>query len=170
MMKTLKIGIASLMAAGTMMAAAPASATIFEYGFGNGDRLAIDTETQTATWVGTNINTTMTSPDFANFTGGENPNLMATLTSLDGTRIINGNTYTDNPLNINTSHPQKLIGYGTGKFNLWAWWGPNREGGDYVRTATSYSVSEVPAPGMLGLFGLGLAALGFRARRRRKTA
>ncbi len=169
-MKTLKLGIAGLMAAGTMMAAAPASATIFEYGFGNGDKLAINTDTQTATWVGTNINATMTSPDFANFTGGPKPNLMATLTSLDGTRIINGQTYTDNETQSETSHPQKLIGYGTGRFNLWAWWGPNKEGSDYWRTAKTYSATEVPAPGMLGLFGLGLAALGFRARRRRKMA
>ncbi len=168
-MKNWKLGLATLIAAGTMTIAAPASATIFEYGFNNGDVLTINTETQSATWVGATIDTSMTSPDFANFTGGANPNFMATLTSLDGTRIINGVTYTDNPLYIDTTHPQKLIGTGNSVFNLWAWWGDPIKGGDYKRGISSYSATEVPAPGMLGLFGLGLAALGFRTARRRKA-
>lgn len=173
MRKILKLVMAAAMASG-LMAAAPASATIFEYTMTNGDLLTINSETESATWKGDSIDVTMTSSDFASFTGGENPSFMAVLSSLDGTRIINGQSYTDNPKNINTTHPQKLIGMGDkSKFNLWAWWGDPIRGGDYVRSIGSYSASQVPAPGMAALFALALAMIGFGRRRRpsqRKTA
>ena len=160
--KTAAIGIA----AASMMAAAPASATIFEYQFTNGDVLTIDTEAQSGTWSGNSIDATFTSPDFANFQGGENPSFMAQLTSLDGTRIINGVSTTDN----DTTHQQKLIFNGSDRVNLWSHWGDPITGGDYVRRVASYSVTDVPAPGMLGLFGLALAALGLGWRRRKAAA
>jgi len=156
-----------MLAAATM--ATPAAATIFEYEMTNGDNLVINTDTGTATWTGDNIDVTMTSDDFANFQGGPNPSFTATLSSLDGTRLINGVEYTDNPLNIDTTHPQKLLGWGD-RFNLWAWWGDPIRGGDYIKSIGGYTATEVPAPGMLGLFGLALVALGFRRRRKLAAA
>lgn len=153
-------------AATTMAAAAPASATIFEYEFTNGDVLTIDTDTASGTWVGDKIDASFTSPDLAGFEGGETPSFMAILSSLDGTRIINGVATTDN----DTTHMQKLVFNGTDNVNLWSHWGDPITGGDYVRTISNFSVAEVPAPGMLGLFGLALAALGLGWRRRKTAA
>jgi len=166
MRKIMKLVLTAAMASG-LLAAAPASAAIFEYEMTNGDILTINSDTSTATWKGDSIDATMTSNDFANFTGGERPRFTATLTSLDGTRLINGRRVTDNPRDIDTTHPQKLIGMGR-KFNLWAWWGDPISGGDYVRKIRSYSVTQVPAPGMAALFALALVMIGF-GRRRRKS-
>ena len=57
----------------------------------------------------------------------------------------------------------------SGAINLWSWWGDPVIAGDYVRRIDDYSVVDVPAPGMLGLFGLALVALGFGRRRRMKA-
>lgn len=157
--KTAAIGIA----ASTMIVAVPASASIFEYQMTNGDLLTINTDTQTGTWVGDSIDTTFTSPDFADFTGGANPSFTTDLASLDGTRIIRGQTVTDN----DSTHQQKLIFNGS-SVNLWSHWGDPITGGDYVRSISEFA--EVPAPGMLGLLGLALVALGFGRRRRKKAA
>ncbi len=166
--KVIGTGIAAL--AGLAMTA-PASATIFEYVMVDGGRLNIDTDNQRGTWKNDDIDVSFTSPDFANFTGGENPNFSYILTSLDGTRQVNGMTLTDNPKNINTSHPQVLKGLGNNKFNLWAWWGDPIKAGDYVRKSTGVTShpTPVPAPGMMALFGLALGGIAF-GRRRRKTA
>jgi len=164
-MRKITLAVASAAAMATFAVATPANATLYEYTMTNGDLLTIDTDTQSGSWVGDNINAVFTSPDFADFTGGSSPSYMATLTSLDGTRTINGVDYTDNPLYIDTTHPQKLIGSG-GKFNLWAWWGDPIRGGDYVRTIGSVTATEVPAPGMFGLFAMALALLGFGRFRR----
>ena len=168
-MKTYK---KAMMAAGLAAAAAatPASADIFEYTMSNGDVLTINTETASATMVGANINATMTSSDFATFQGGEAPQFSFILDSLDGTRLIRGQQVTDNELNINTTHPQKLISYGgsRGRVNLWAWWGDPIIGGDYITYITSYT-AQVPAPGALGLMVLGLGGVAF-SRRRKKQA
>jgi hypothetical protein len=154
-------------ASGSMLLAAPASATIFEYTFNNGDVLSIDTETQVGTWTGDNINATFTSKDFATFTGGESPSFMTTLASIDGTRTINGNTV---GLQSDPRHPEMLKTASNNRWNLWATWGDPVVGGDYVRKIASYSVADVPAPGMLALFGMALAALGLRSRKRKQAA
>ncbi len=167
-MKNLHNFSAVALALAAVTSAAPASATIFEYQMNNGDILTIDTETQSGSWTGTNIDTTFTSPDFAHFLGGQNPSFTAVLTSLDGTRLIGGQSYTGNPKNIDTTHPQKLIASGN-KFNLWAWWGDPIKGGDYIKSIGGYTATEVPAPGMLALFGLALFALGFGRRRKVKA-
>lgn len=163
----------ALMAAGmaAAVAATPASASIYEYTMSNGDILTINTETSSATMVGATINATMTSADFATFQGGAAPEFMFVLNSLDGTRLIRGQTVTDNEYLSDSTHPQKLISYGAGgngRLNLWAWWGEPIIGGDYITYITSYT-AQVPAPGALGLMAFGLGGVAF-ARRRKKQA
>lgn len=167
-MKTLK---KACIAAGLAIAtiAAPASAAIFEYTMTNGDILTIDTDTSSATFVGDKINASMTSASFASFTGGATPSFSFILDSLDGTRLINGQQVTDNPLYADTTHPQVLKTMSGGRVNLWAWWGDPIIGGDYVKTIKSYS-AQVPEPGALGLMALGLGGMAFARRRRRKQA
>ncbi len=152
-------------------AATPASAAIYEYTMTNGDVLTINTDTSSATFVGSRIDASMTSSGFATFTGGAIPVFSFVLDSLDGTRLINGQRVTDNPLHSTTTHPQKLISYGpsrNGRVNLWAWWGDPIIGGDYITYIKSYK-AQVPEPGALGLMALGLGGLAFARRRRRKT-
>ena len=160
------------LAATTMVAAAPASATVFEYTFTNGDVMTIDTDTGTGSWVGANIDTQFTG-DFSNFQGGANPSFMTELTTLTGTRNIRGQTVTPTNQNGNRTHPFKLKSRNGGtQFNLWSWWGDPVVSGDYVRTIGEYRVVppvDVPAPGVLGLFALALVALGFGRRRRNKV-
>ena len=156
---------ASLMAAAV---ATPASAAIYEYTMTNGSVLSINTDTSSATFTGTDINTTMTSASFATFTGGAMPVFSYVLDSLDGTRLINGRLVTDNPLYVDTTHPQKLIFERTGDVNLWAWWGDPIIGGDYITHIASYR-ADVPEPGALGLMALGLGGVAIARRRRRKT-
>lgn len=157
-------------AASSMVAAAPASATIFEYTMTNGDVLTIDTVNGSGTWVGNNIDKSFTG-DFSNFQGGPNPSFMTELTSLTGTRIIRGQTFTATNRNGNRTHPFKLKTKNGHKFNLWAWWGDPVVSGDYIQKIKKFRVvppTDVPAPGVLGLFALALVALGF-GRRRRST-
>lgn len=152
--------------------AAPASATIFEYTMTDGDTVIIDTENGTGSWKGSDIDTEFAG-DFSGFSGGTKPSFMITLTSLTGTRIIGNKTFTPTNVNGNRTHPFMLKGKGDGRLNLWSWWGDPVVAGDYVRKIAGFKVvppTDVPAPGMLGLFGLALIALGFGRRRRIKTA
>ena len=158
------------LAASTMAVAAPASATIFEYTMNDGDILTIDTDNGTGSWVGDDIDTQFTG-DFSGFLGGATPSFMFTLTTLTGTREIGGQTYTPTNQNGNRTHPYMLKTKNGGtKVNLWSWWGDPVVAGDYVRKISDYRVVDVPAPGVVGLFGLALVALGFGRRRRRKAA
>jgi len=156
-------------------AATPASAAIYTYTMTNNSVLKIDSVAQTATFTGANINASMASAAFATFPGGALPTFTAVLSSLDGTRLINGAWVTDNPLYSTTTHPQKLIMQGA-NVNLWAWWGNPIIGGDYLTTIQSYSVNStsggtgVPEPGMLGLLAAGLGGMALARRRRRKAA
>ena len=158
------------LAASTMAVAAPASAAIFEYEFTNGDVMTIDTETATGTFKGDKIDVEFAGADLANFQGGASPSFSATLTSMTGTRTIRGVDYTPTRTNGNRYHPWMLKSASNDRINLWSWWGDPVIAGDYVKKIDSYRVIDVPAPGMLGLFGLALIALGLGRRRRNKLA
>ncbi|MCK0129366.1 PEP-CTERM sorting domain-containing protein [Erythrobacter sp. F6033] len=155
------------LAASTMAVAAPASADIFEYEMTNGDILTIDTDTQIGTWKGNKIDVSFTSPEFANFQGGANPSFTYTLTDMTGTRSIRGTDYTPTRQNGNRFHPWMMKTTRDGRINLWSWWGDPVIAGDYVKRIGDYRVVDVPAPGIVGLLALALAALGFGRRRRK---
>jgi hypothetical protein len=165
-MKKLFIAVASA----AIAMSTPASAAIYTYTMTNNSVLSINSDTKSATFKGSDIDTSMTSAAFAMFPGGALPLFTATLSSLDGTRLINGNWITDNPKDVNTTHPQKLIIEGK-NVNLWAWWGNPIIGGDYLTKIKSYSVtpSPVPEPGMLGILAVGLIGLAFGRRKRRQA-
>ncbi|WP_185960188.1 PEP-CTERM sorting domain-containing protein [Erythrobacter insulae] len=155
------------LAAGTMAAAAPASAAIFEYEMNDGDILTIDTEAQTGSWVGDDINVSFNSAEFASFEGGASPSFSFTLTDMTGFRTINGVDYDPTTQNGTSFHPWMMKTTSTGAINLWSWWGDPVIAGDYVRGIADYRVVDVPAPGIVGLLALALAALGFGRRRRK---
>ena len=157
-------------AASSMIVAAPASATIFEYTMNDGDVLTIDTANGTGSWKGDDIDTVFTG-DFSNFQGGASPSFMFTLSTLTGQREINVQLVDATNRNGNRTPPFMLKTKGGNKVNLWSWWGDPVVGGDYIRKITHFTVKppvDVPAPGVLGLFGLALIALGFGRRRRNK--
>lgn len=171
---TVKKLFAAAVALAAMATSMPASAAIFTYTMTNNSVLSINSASQSATFTGADINASMTSAAFATFPGGALPNFTGVLSSLDGTRLINGQLVTDNPLHINTTHPQKLIMSGK-HVNLWAWWGDPIIGGDYLTKIKSYTFNSttggtsVPEPGMLGLLAAGLTGLALARRSRRKV-
>ena len=177
-----KIAMA-LIAASTLALAAPASASIYTYTQSNGAVLTINTQTGTGTLIGNDINSTFTSSDFTSFTGGPNPTGSFNLDSLDGYRVIGGRRHYDNP-----AHQQKLIISASGRTNLWSYWGNSPRYGDYISHISGYTPptptgssgssggstgggstggTDVPAPGMLVLFGLGAGAVALRRRRKK---
>ncbi len=180
-----KSSIAAGCVAAALTFSAPASASVFTYNQNNGAVLTINTATRTGTLIGADINTTFTSPDFANFTGGRNPTGSFNLATLDGYRLINGQRFPDN-----TSHPQRLIFGSNGSTNLWSFWGTGSQFGDYITRIIGYTPpppvgstggstgggstgggsTDIPAPGMLALFGIGAAAVAFRRRRKKAIA
>lgn len=164
---TLKHAAAMLIAIATMAFSAPASATIFTYNMTNGDRVVIDTANGTGTWIGEDMKISFASEDLKNVTAGTTPSFSATLTDLTGYRIIDGTKYNPSLTSRGKTKAPKLIGEGDGRLNLWSYWGDPSAAGDYIRRIGGM-ITDVPAPGMLGLFGLALFALGLR--RRRKSA
>lgn len=161
---------AAAMALAATMMASPAAATIFEYEMTNGDILTINTDTESGTMKGDRIDVAFAGSDLANFPGGATPSFSHLLTSLTGTLKVNGQTYTPTRTNGTRYHDWMIKGYGDGRINLWSWWGDPVVAGDYVKRIANYTATEVPAPGMLGLFGLVLAALGLRRRRKLAAA
>ena len=170
--QAIKCAVLAGLAGAAMMT--PASAAVYTYTMTNGSVLKIDSSTSTGTMVGSGLNATFKSADFATFTGGDNPNFMTTLTSLTGSRTVNGVTYLPN-LTDRVHPPMLELGQsagGAGKVNLWAIW-TSASGdsiGDYVTSIQSYTPpsstggTDVPAPAMPILLGLGALGLAYRAR------
>ncbi len=163
-MSKTKILLAAL--AATM--AMPASATVYQYSMTNGDLLSIDSTAGTGTWTGAGINTSFTSTAFTSFTGGQNPSgYMVDLNSISGYVTINGK---NESFSLTPSHPPMLKLDGTTAV-LWATWGTPPVGGDYVKSITGYTTSSssggtnVPAPAMPLMLGLGALGLAYRGRR-----
>lgn len=164
------IKITAIALAATTMTATPASAAIFEYEMTNGDILTIDTQKNSGTMKGANIDASFTG-DFSGFQGGINPSFMLTLTDLTGTRSARGRTgLTPTQCNNGRCHPWMIKSSGDGRINLWSWWGNPIGAGDYITRVDNFRVVDVPAPGVLGLFGLALLALGFGHRPKKAAA
>lgn len=167
-MNTNKLALFAATAVAAITLSNPASAALFTYSTTSGT-LTIDNVSGIGTLKDAAVNATFTSPDFLGFQGGTQPatttNLTFVLTALTGTRIINGVSYTPNP-----QHQQVLKLYTTNAINLWSNWGNPAVGGDYVTYITGYTPPKpgtpVPAPGILGLFGLGMVGLAFGRRRK----
>lgn len=160
----MKKAIIAAAAIATIATANPAFADIFSYSQTNGDVLTIDTQNNRGSIVGASINATFDG-DFSNFTGGANPTGTFYIDNLQGTRNVNGVS-----AQPSAQRQQSIMFNPNGDINLWSTWGDPVIGGDYITHIGDYSFTpstSVPAPGMLGLFGLGLAGLGF-ARSRRK--
>lgn len=151
----------------SLVSANPATAAIWRYTMTNGDILNINTDTQKGWLFGDTIEAYFNTPEFANFQGGATPTGMYTLAHLGGYRIVDGVKAFQNP-----SHEQILKFMPDGVVNLWSFWGDPVVAKDYLTTISSSSTGSstggtaVPAPGVLGLFGLGLAGIGFARRRK----
>ncbi|WP_438726570.1 PEP-CTERM sorting domain-containing protein [Parasphingorhabdus sp. DH2-15] len=165
-----KIAITLAAAASTVAIATPASADLFTYTQTNGDILTVDTHNNRGSLVGRNINATFTG-DFSGFTGGAAPTGRFALDSVSGTRQFGSISAAPN------ANRQQFLIFGQRgdptRTNLWTSWGNPVIGGDYISFIGGFSQSPstpVPAPGMLGLFGLGLAGLGFAHGRRKFKA
>ncbi|MFK7841330.1 MAG: LPXTG cell wall anchor domain-containing protein [Sphingorhabdus sp.] len=167
------LGKAAIMAAcgsAALVVSSPAAAAIYTYNQTNGDVLTIDSTTKSGSLKGSKIDVTFTGSDFGNFIGTANPTGAYKLDSLDGTRTVSGQQYTDNP-----SHQQIIKFLSKDRVNLWSWWGNPIVAGDYVTKIASYTPpttggTPVPAPGIFGLLGLALAGLGFARRRKAAPA
>lgn len=170
-----------------MAVAAPASAAIYTYetNIGNGigrTEVTIDTVANTATFKGSNIDLVMSDDSFANWT----PDLSRRGTtykvdSMSGTFTRRGRTY-DAFFSSNPKHTQFRLG---DKYSFLWMYGRDRWGrvfdfdgkGKWTKYTSSTGGSTtsggtpVPAPGIMGLFGLALAAIGLGrfGRRRRRT-
>lgn len=132
--------------------------------------LTIDTATGLGTVIGAAMNVAF-SGDFSSFTGGAAPQGMFNIT-ISPTSTL---TYQGNDYNVAAAHQPMLKLMGN-SINLWAVWkSPTCAKclplGDTVKNITSSSSggTAVPEPGMLGLFGLGAAAVVFGRRRKGKA-
>lgn len=181
MKKTL---IITTLAVGLVLAA-PAKAAIYNYStyIGNGigaANVTVDTAQRTASFTGRNINLTFGDRDLANFRGGNLQTSDRTPTyltdSVSGTFRRNGISYTA----LQSSRPKRTqFELASNRSFVW-FYGRDRWGrildfdgkGNYTRftgssggSTSSSGGTPVPAPGMLGLLGLGLAGLAFGRRR-----
>lgn len=177
-------GLTALVAAGTMAIAAQAHAAVYTYNLTGGagftvygvgtapnqpntdSTLSIDTTAGTGSVIGSAINAAFTG-DFSTFTGGSAPSGMFNISLSPGSTLTyKGSTYTPQ-----AGHQPMLELFGN-SINLWAvWTAPGCANcatlGDTLKNISSSSTggTPVPEPGMVGLMGLGAAALVLRRRR-----
>lgn len=175
--------------AGMLAAAGTAQAAVYSYGLTGGEgftifgvgtapnqpntdgTLKIDTTAGTGSVIGSAINAAFTG-DFSTFTGGPAPSGMFNITlSPTSTLSYLGQTYTPD-----ARHQPMLELFGN-SINLWAvWTAPGCVNvatlGDTLKNISSSSTggTSVPEPGMVGLMGLGAAALVVRRRRALRLA
>lgn len=128
----------SIIAAIALGASSSAYATVHSYNLNHGNVLTINTATGEGSLVGNRINANFTG-DFSSFTGGENPaNLSFPIESIEGTRIIGGNTLNVTDQSI-ADHPYSLNFTDSGEVNLWARWGGGNKYGDFIRGVDGYT-------------------------------
>lgn len=173
MKKTLIItGIAA-----TLAAQSPAQAAIYDYnayinnGIGNA-KVTVDSTAGTATYTGRNIDLTVTSNKLKGFTGA-NRNTTYLASDISGTFTRYGRTY--NAYQSTRPKYTQIALSGNSNF-LWTYgrdrWGRtfDFDGKGKLRytgsTGGSTGGTPVPAPGVLGLLGLGVAGLAFGRRRK----
>ncbi len=171
-----------------VVGASPASATIYQYTTRSGAVLSINTVTKSGTLSGLStslgINSSILTPtfnafslsftsnDFANFTGGENPNFGAFFLTVSGTSSLWGNVIPT--VGGNTPGMQLLAGApGRALLNS-----VNFQNFDGSNTSLNFGAlsnftivpepNNVPEPAMLGLFGAG-AVMVMMGRRRRSV-
>ena len=170
-----------------MAAAAPAHATIYDYTLAGNNGLTvanvgvlagqpaftgnvqIDTTAGTGTFTGDNgaINISFTG-NFSSFMGGASPMSMYNIV-IDPTSSISfgGHTYT--LVSPTSSHPD-MLEFQTTAINLWAEWAASGCASCKILGDTTGNITgggtPVPEPGMVGLMGLGVAALVWQRRRK----
>lgn len=170
-----------------MAAAIPANATIYTYRQADNNVLTINTATGTGTLVGAGINLSFTSAAFRTFTGGAAPSGTFAIDTIQGTRVVNGVTTT--AVDVDR---ERLTFQTNGSTSLWFQTVDPRgnrasnditsrtvqfvpppptgsTGGGVGGGSTGGGPTDVPAPGMLALFGLGAAAVAIGRRRRKKS-
>jgi len=163
--------------AATAAAASPASAAIYNYdayinnGIGTAN-VTVDSTAGTATYSGRNIDLTVTSDKLKSFSGATNRSTYLA-SDISGTFTRYGRTY--NAYQSTTPKYTQIALGGNSNF-LWTYgrdrWGRtfDFDGKGTLKytgsTGGSTGGTPVPAPGVLGLFGLGLAGLAFGRRRK----
>lgn len=188
-MTILRMAVIASLATG-LLAAAPAHAGIYDYTLSGGPGittygvgsapgqgtysadLKIDTTAGTGTLIGDGgaVNVSFTG-NFAGFAGGANP-LVTYSVVIDPSSSITYGGHTYGLLNTAPAHVN-MIQFQGSSINLWAEW--TAAGcpscsllGDTtgnISSSTSSGGTAVPEPGMVGLMGLGAAALVWRRRK-----
>lgn len=176
--------MAAVVAAGAIAVAGQAQAAVYSYGLTGGAgftvygvgtapgqpntdaTLTIDTTAGTGSVIGSAINAAFTG-NFSSFTGGAAPTGMFDISLLPSSTL----TYKGSTYKPQAGHQPMLELFGT-NINLWAVWtapgcGSCATLGDVLKNVSSSSTggTAVPEPGMIGLMGLGAAALVWRRRR-----
>lgn len=130
--------------------------------------LVVDTRRGTGTFTGGGVDASFTG-DFSRFVGGARPTAMFDINISSSSSI----TYANKTYRVINAH-QPMLDFETTAVNLWAVWAVSgcpscAQLGDTVVNISGYSVSDedtpVPEPGVVGLVGLGAAALWLRRRK-----
>lgn len=170
-------------AAAVTVAASPAQASVYSYTVTGGQGLTfhnvgtaspqpntdgtliIDTDNNFGQFNIGDAGIVTFTGDFSSFTGGSAPHGM-----FDINVALSQLNYFGTIYKVDGGHQPMLELFGN-SMNFWAvWTAPNcalcAPLGDILKDITGSSSTDVPEPGMVGLLGLGAAAVAFRRRRR----